>query len=115
MTKSLSAMVLAVAFLSPALVEAAEVSAPHVKVAYDGISEPQAKAIAQTLSAARDVYEEHFGFGMPELIRCTVECGPDKGSRLYTDGEDCVFLSMPSADKLLRPGKSGQFTLYGLC
>ena len=39
-----------------------------------------------TRSAARDVYEQHFGFDMPELIRCTVECGPDKGSRLYTDG-----------------------------
>jgi hypothetical protein len=31
---------------------------------------------------------------------------------LYTDGEDRVFLSMPSPDKLLRPTKSGTFTLY---
>ena len=61
------------------------------------------------------MYEKHFGFDMPDDIRCTVECGPDKGSRLYTDGEDRVFLSMPSADKLLRPGSRATFTLYGLC
>src|SRR5688572_15097892 len=115
MTRSLSVVLLALATFLPSPAGAAEVSAPHVTVSYDGISEVQANAIAQTLSAAREVYEKHFGFDMPDEIRCTVECGPGKVGRLYTDGEDRVFLSMPSADKLLRPGKSGQFTLYGLC
>jgi len=94
---------------------ASEVSAPHVTVTYDGVSEQQAKAVAETLSAAREVYTNRFGFDMPEQIRCTVECGAGKPSRLYTDGEDRVFLSLPSADKLQRPSRSGTFTLYGLC
>jgi hypothetical protein len=94
---------------------AAEVAAPHVKVTYEGVSESQARAVAETLSAAREAYVRRFGFEMPDEIRCTVECGAGKPSRLYTDGEDRVFLSMPSADKLLRPGRSGTFTVYGLC
>ena len=94
---------------------AAEVSAPHVKVTYEGIGEQQAKAIVETLSAAHRVYADHFGFDMPETVRCTVQCGPGKPSRLFTDGHDRVVLSMPSAEKLLRPGKSGTFVLYGLC
>lgn len=94
---------------------AAEVSAPNVRVVYEGITEQRAKAIADTLSAAHKVYVDHFGFAMPDRIHCTVECGEGKVSRLFTDGEDRVFLSMPTPDKLLRPGKSGTFNLYGLC
>jgi hypothetical protein len=115
MTRTLPALLLTLAALSPAPVLGAEVTAPHVRVTYEGITDKQAEAVAQTLSAAREAYEKHFGFDMPDEIRCSVECGPGKASRLYTDGEDRVFLSMPSADKLLRPAKSGTFPLYGLC
>jgi hypothetical protein len=101
--------------MSSLAASAAEVSAPHVKVTYEGVSEQQAKAVAETLSAAREVYVKRFGFDMPEQIRCMVECGAGKPSRLYTDGEDRVFLSLPSPDKLQRPARSGTFTLYGLC
>jgi hypothetical protein len=93
----------------------AVVTAPNVRVEYEGITEGQATAIAQTLSAARNVYVEKFGFDMPDRIHCSVECGDGKASRLFTDGEDRVFLSMPSPDKLLRPANSGTFVLYGLC
>ena len=93
----------------------AVVTAPNVRVEYEGITQDQATAIAQVLSAARKVYVDYFGFDMPARIFCSVECGPGKGSRLFTDGEDRVFLSMPSADKLQRPAKSGTFVLYGLC
>ena len=93
----------------------AVVTAPNVRVEYQGVTEQQATAIAHTLSAARKVYVDHFGFDMPDRIFCTVECGPDKASRLFTDGEDRVFLSMPSPEKLLRPTRSGTFVLYGLC
>src|SRR5687767_11932588 len=96
-----------VAFLITCLVTAAArgavVEAPHVRVTYEGITEQQAKAIADTLSAAWKVYAEGFGFDMPARVHCTVECGEGKGSRLFTDGEDAVFLSLPSADKLARP------------
>ena len=114
MTRLLLGALLTLA-LAPAAAGAAEASAPHVRVTYDGISAAHAEAIARTLSAARDAYEKHFGFDMPDSIRCTVACGPDEPSRLYTDGENQVFLSMPSPDKLRRPGKSGTFVLYGLC
>lgn len=91
------------------------VTAPHVSVNYDGVPAAHAKAVAETLSAAWDVYAAEFGFEMPETVRCSVECGTGKPSRLFTDGHDRVFLSVPSADKLLRPAKSGTFVLYGLC
>lgn len=110
-----AALLLAPLLLVAAAAPAAEVTAPHVRVTYDGISEQQAKAIAETLSAARAVYAEQFGFDMPDQIRCAVECGAGKPSRLFTDGQDRMFLSLPSADKLLRPAKSGTFNLYGLC
>jgi hypothetical protein len=48
----------------------AEAAAPHVTVTvtvtHDGITAPQAKAIAEALSAARQVYVDHLGFAMPE-------------------------------------------------
>ena len=99
--------------ISPARGEVA--TAPHVRVEYAGVTAVQAQAIADTLSAAHQVYVQHFGFDMPGEIRCTVECGPGKQTRLFTDGNDRVFLSVPSADKLARPAKSGTFNLYGLC
>ena len=91
------------------------VTAPHVRVTYGGVSENHARAVAQTLSAAREAYEADFGFAMPETIHCSIDCGPGKASRLYTDGQDRVFLSVPTPDKLLRPSKSATFVLYGLC
>ncbi|HZN69257.1 MAG TPA: hypothetical protein VFB66_28540 [Tepidisphaeraceae bacterium] len=113
----LPAMILLVTVVATGPVVAAKGSAeaPHVTVNYDGIPDGHARAIAETLSAARHVYAEAFGFDMPEMITCTVECGAGKGSRLYTDGNDRVFLSLPSADRLARPGKSGVFVLYGMC
>ncbi len=95
--------------------ESGAATAPNVKVTYEGVPPGHAKAIAETLSAAREVYVSQFGFDMPEAITCTIECGPGKGSRLFTDGNDRVFLSLPSADKLARPAKSGVFVLYGMC
>jgi hypothetical protein len=94
---------------------AAVVSAPNVEVNFDGIDPAQAQAIADTLSAARSVYTDDFGADMPEKIICKVTCGPGTPTRLYTDGHDRVFLSIPSKSKLDQPQKSGTFTLYGLC
>jgi hypothetical protein len=104
-----------VLLLSTIPVSAATVEAPNVKVNYDGIDAKQAESIAKTLSAARSVYVTRFGFDMPQTISCTVECGPGKAARLYTDGNDRVFLSLPSKDKLAKPQLSGTFNLYGMC
>ena len=98
-----------------ATAEGAAVERPHVKVTYDGVPEAHAGAVAETLSAAWNAYRSDFGFELPDTVRCSVESGPGKPSRLFTDGHDRVFLSVPSSDTLLRPAKSGTFVLYGLC
>src|SRR4051794_3077220 len=95
--------------------QAKTADAPHVRVTYDGIEATQADAIAQTLSAAREVYVRDFGFDMPETVVCSVACGPGEPVRLYNDGNDRLFLSLPSKDKLAKPSVSGVSNLYGLC
>src|SRR5689334_1098007 len=101
--------------LAPLHVPAKTAEAPHVRVTYDGIDANQADAIAQTLSAARDAYVRDFGFDMPETVVCTVTCRAGEPVRLYNDGSDRLFLSMPSKDKLAKPSVSGVSNLYGLC
>ena len=88
---------------------------PHVELKYDGIDEPHARAIVETIAAARDVYINHFGFEMPQTIRASVTCAAGQPSRLFTDGNDRLFLSMPDKRALAPPSKSGTFTLYGMC
>ena len=95
--------------------EAKTAEAPHVRVTYDGIDANQADAIAQMLSAAREAYARDFGFDMPETVICTITCGPGEPVRLYNDGNDRLFLSLPSKDKLAKPSVSGVSNLYGLC
>lgn len=89
--------------------------APNVEVKYDGISEKQATAIAQTVSAARKVYVEEFGFDMPETILYTVTAKAGQPTRLYNDGLDRLNLSISNAAMLDRPQKSAVFNLYGMC
>ena len=88
---------------------------PHVDLKYNGIDEPHAKAVVETIAAARNIYVTHFGFDMPETIRASVTCAPGQPNRLFTDGTDSLFLSMPDTRSLAPPNKSGTFTLYGLC
>src|SRR5688500_7437292 len=88
---------------------------PHVELKYEGIDEPHAKAIVETITAAREVYITHFGFDMPQTIRASVTCAPGQPNRLFTDGHDSLFLSMPDTKSLAPPAKSGTFTLYGMC
>ena len=87
----------------------------YVTLTYTGVTDAHAQAIADTLSAARQVYVADFGFDMPETVHVTVMCDKGQPTRLYTDGQDRVFLHLPSADKLLRPARSGVFNLYGIC
>jgi hypothetical protein len=90
-------------------------TAPHVRVTYEGISEKQAQAIADVVSAARESYTGEFGADMPETLLCTVRCGAANEMRLFNDGKDSISLSMPTAQKLAPPAQSGAFVLYGLC
>ena len=117
-TPLLRPLVVFLALLAPAhsaLAAGNTAHAPNVQVNYTGIDPKQADAVAQTLSAARQIYVRDFGFEMPETIVCTVTCGPKETTRLYTDGNDRVFLSLPSKDKLAKPSVAGVNNLYGLC
>lgn len=101
--------------LAPAVAVADSVTAPHVTVEYRGIEKAWAEAIAQTISAARQVYVDAFGFDMPDKVSARVVCGSDETTRLWTDGRDSLFLSLQSKDQLAPPSKSGVFNLYGMC
>jgi hypothetical protein len=90
-------------------------NAPNVIVNHTGIDAAQAEAIAKTLSAARAIYVDQFGFDMPQTITATVTAGPGQPTRLFTDGNDRVFLSLPNKSKLAKPQASGTFNLYGMC
>jgi hypothetical protein len=90
-------------------------NAPNVTVNHTGVDAAQADSIARTLSAARAVYVDDFGFDMPQTITATVTAGPGQPTRLFTDGHDRVFLSLPDKSKLAKPQTSGTFNLYGMC
>jgi len=97
----------------PALAEVKEI--PRAKITYEGISPAYATALAETAAAARQIYAADLKFDMPETVLLEVKCGPDQTTKLYTDGQDRLFLSLPSQDKLAKPAKSGVFNLYGMC
>jgi hypothetical protein len=109
----LLAEALCFSILAPALADTA--SAPNVEVTYTGISPAQAAAVADTLSAARALYVDDFALDMPEAIKATVTCADDQKTRLFTDGQSHVTLTLSSAAQLDRPSKSGVFNLYGMC
>jgi hypothetical protein len=106
-------------FVAQRAAVAGVVEAPGVRVEYDGITDAQAKSLAETLSAARVVYVEQYTFDMPQTVLLTVECGTGKPTgkptRLHTDGNERVFLSLSSQQRLAPPMKSGTFNLYGMC
>jgi hypothetical protein len=95
---------------SPA--SADEVAIPHVKVTWCS-PERQARALAETLAAAREVYVDELGFDMPEVLRLSVICGVP--TELFNDGQDMIFLSLASMDALAPPAKSGVSNIYGMC
>ncbi|UCD29134.1 MAG: hypothetical protein JSV03_01220 [Planctomycetota bacterium] len=110
-----SILTIAVLIVSAGPAWADVVSAPHVELKYEGIDADYAKALADTIGTARQVYVDHFGFDMPETVRADVTCAPRSPARLFTDGKDGIFLTIPSQKKLTRPSKSGVFNIYGMC
>jgi len=86
----------------------------HVVVSYEGISRQYAEAIARTVSAARAIAAEQFGFDMPETITVTVAKDAAQ-RRLFNDGWDRVSLTVTSEKDLLQPSASGVYNLYGMC
>ena len=87
----------------------------NAKVTYSGIDKVYAKAIARTVTAARAVAAEQFGFDMPETVFVSVRCERSAAVRLYNGGSDSMFLTLRSERNLRKPSESGIFNLYGLC
>ncbi len=108
-------LVTTTALLVAGFAHAAVTTTPHAEVTYEGADAKWAKAMAETMAAARTVYLDEFACDMPETVygRLSVKAG--ETTRLYTDGRDHLFLSVPSESKLAAPGKSGVFNLYGMC
>ena len=105
----LAAMILA------GVVSGEELAIPHVKVDYTGIEVTAARALAETLAAAREVYVNDYGFDMPETVRLRATVDPQADTKLYNDGVDLLFLKLKSKDDLRKPSVSGYFHLYGMC
>jgi len=100
--------------LAPAGAAGEQIAREHVVVSYDGIGKQYAEAIARTVSAARAVAAEQFGFDVPETITVTVAVNAEE-RRLFNDGQDRISLTVRSEEDLLRPSTSGVFNLYGMC
>lgn len=111
------ALVCGAAFVAASLhpIGAAEHRLENVLVISDGVSQAYAQAIATTVSAARTLAIDRFGFDLPEFITVKVSAGKGERTRLYTDGSDHIFLSVPSEDSLRQPSATGTYHLYGLC
>lgn len=98
-----------------AIASGEELAIPHIKVEYSGIEVSQAKALAETLAAAREVYVSDFGFNMPETVRLNVTVDPQVSTQLFTDGIDSVFLKLKTKDDLRKPSTGAPHNLYGMC
>jgi len=49
------------------------------------------------------------------LVQVSVKAGQGEQTRLYNDGQDHIFLTLSSEEKLRPPSVSGVFNLYGFC
>src|SRR5512146_889535 len=74
-------------------------TASHASVSWCTLDSRHAQALADTATTARGAYVE-LGFDMPETVNLSVTCGNGVWSRLFNDGKDQLFLSIPSLDAL---------------
>ncbi len=87
----------------------------HVTVRYRGLLRDYARAIARTVSTARQVSVDEFGFGMPDEIAVMAEVDASQPRLLYTDGADRIYLRVRSPQALREPSRSGTYHIYALC
>jgi hypothetical protein len=84
-------------------------------VTYEGIEQIYAEAIGKTAHAARAIAAEKFGFDMPQTIKVNINCDPKQRVRLFTDGQDMMYLTIRRESDLKKPQESGIFHIYGIC
>jgi hypothetical protein len=115
MLKHWSALALTVSLATvPSFAAADELTFPHVKVTFCPVDSAHARALGETMAAAREVYVD-LGFNMPETVNLSITCGEGVSANLFNDGQNQLYLSIPSLDALAPPAKSGLFNLYGMC
>ena len=98
----------------PESVRSATITVGSVRLEYEGIDQPDAESLGRTVSAARDVLVDQFGFDLPKRTFLHVRCGPDEIVQLRTDGLNQIWVSLQRKEQLRRPAVSGIYTLYGL-
>jgi len=87
----------------------------HAVVSYTGIGENWAKAVAGVVEAGRSAAIEQFGLDMPDTVSVSVTADRRQSPRLFTDGQDRIYLTLRSERDLRRPRYSRIYNLYGLC
>jgi hypothetical protein len=111
--KTIAAIILLAVFHPSA--RPATVTVGAARLIYEGVEQPEAIALGRTVSAARKVLVDQFGFDLPKRILLHVQCGPRETPQLRTDGLNQIWLSLQRRQQLQRPTVSEIFTLYGLC
>ncbi len=90
----------------------------HFRVVYPKPLEAYAKALLQIGDAAWEAYRERYGLPLPEPITLRIRLMPEQGerfARLWTDGQQSIFLEVGSEKPLLSPLKGGAHNVYGIC
>jgi hypothetical protein len=88
---------------------------PGVVAEITWIDKVYGEALANVLFEARREYEESFGLSLPKTITLQANREPRGETRLWTDGESYLFLTIKSKDDLAPPSRSGVFNIYGMC
>ncbi len=84
-------------------------------VTYEGIEQIYAEAIGKTAETARAIAAKQFGFDMPQTIKVDIICDAKQRVRLFTDGQDMMYLTIRGESDLKKPQESGIFHIYGIC
>lgn len=88
---------------------------PGVVVEVTWIDKSYGEAFANILTEARREYEQTFGLSLPETLTLQAKRQPQGTTKLWTDGESYLFLTVESKNKLAPPSRSGVFNIYGMC
>ncbi|MFN3421500.1 MAG: hypothetical protein ACK40X_07245 [Armatimonadota bacterium] len=89
----------------------------HIVVEYPAKLERYAKAFVQIADAVWEAYRELYNLPLPEPITLQIRLVPEQGerfARLWTDGQQFIFLEVGSEKPLLSPEKGGAHNVYGI-
>jgi len=91
------------------------IEAPGVTVTLTRVPEEYGRALVSILTEARREYEQTLGLKLPDTIRFDAVIDPEGSTRLWTDGQSCVYLTLTSKSQLGPPGSGAPHNVYGAC